>query len=412
MASIINTNVTKPATRTYPVISKYVTPNDFKQAYRAAKAGKPARLFEILRYFYDMDDEIPGAMQSLKSAITGNGFTLLPDPDEGALAEQQAQVFEAIFSRMDMIALVDELLDGHYFGFQAVSIPPEAWSTETIDGKTYQVPTTYELLPLNWLEAKKENRSDDTNTLFLGSAPYHSYAKGAVMLYTQQKLPSYSDIDFTRFGVGLACIRFAVFKYFNEEDAAAFNEVFATPMIVGKVGPGGKDAVVKKAVMEAGNDSRAVIGENDSIEFPQSNQSGSVDAFDRSAERWNKAIAKIIKSETLTDNMGSAGSYAAMYTTNGIRKDVATRLKRQVMQVIIRHFMQPIAELNWAGKLLVTPDLFIEGVEDEYMRAKVFAEANKLVPLSEQQIRKDLGLEAPEDEQDTVGVKSTGGTLF
>lgn len=411
---IATTTVRKPSTRSYPAISKHVTPNDFKRAFRAAQIGNPAELFAILKFFYKIDDEIPAAMQSLKSAITGNDFTITPHPDEGDAAVQQAEVFKEIFEELDMLALVDELLDGHYYGFSAACIPPEAWETQSINGRTYQVPTTYEVIPRSWLFAKKENRSDDTNTLYLGDEPYYTYPKGSVLLFSQKKLPSFENIDFTDFGVGLSCIRYATFKYFNEEDAAAFNEVFATPLILGKVGQGGSEQVVKKAVMEMGNDSRAVVGENDDISFPESNRSGSVDVYDRSADRWNKAISKIIKSESLTNNMGKNGSFAAMYTTNGIRKDVAGQLKRRVMKVILRHFIAPIVELNWGGKLLVDLDLYIEGVDDDLTKVRVFKEAHGLVPLSKGQVYGDLGLVAPDesDPDDTIEVKKSGGLGF
>lgn len=402
------TTITKPSTRSYPVISKHVTPADFRTAFRSAQNGNPGHLFQILRFFYKIDDEIPGAMQSLKSAITGNDFTITPKPDAGPQGEYQAEVFRSIFETIDMLTLADELLDGHYYGFTSACIPPEAWAVESIGGRSVQVPTTYELLPRDWLYAKKENKTDDCNTLYLGAEPYYSYPKGSVLLFSEQKLPSFEDIDFTEFGVGLACIRYAVFKYFNEEDAAAFNEVFATPLILGKVGAGGKEEVVKKAVNEMGNASRAVVGENDDITFPQSQQVGSVDAFDRSADRWNRAIAKIIKSESLTDNMNKYGSNAAMYTTNGIRKDVATKLKQKVMKVIMRQFIQPIADLNFNGELAVDIDLQIEGIDDDVKKIRVYEGANKLVPISKQQVYEEFNLTKPLEDEDTIPVKSGG----
>jgi len=409
---VTGTVVVNTKSRSYPAISKHVTPSDFKRAYRSAQNGNPAHLYQILKFFYKIDDEIPGAMQSLKSAITGNDFSITPREEDGEAAEQQALVFKEIFEQCDMLALVDELLDGHYYGFSCISIPPEAWSVETIDGRSYQVPTTYEVIPRDWLYAKKENKSDDCNTLFLGDAPYYTYEKGSVLMLSQKKLPSYEDIDFTDFGKGLTCIRFAVYKYYNEEDAAAFNEVFAQPMIVGKVGPGGSEEVVKKAVMSAASDARMVVGENDTIEFPQANQSGSVDVFDRSSDRWNKAIAKIIKSESLTDNMGKNGSYAAMYTTNGIRKDVATKLKQKVMRVITRHFVLPVVEQNWGGKLMCDIDLVIDSPDDKLTTVRVLNEANKTVDISKSQYRRELNLETPEDEDDTIPVKRSGGLGF
>lgn len=407
------TTVQKPATRSYPVISRHVRPDDFRTAFRAAQSGNPAHLFQILEFFYKLDDEIPAAMQSLKSALLSEQFQITPLDENDDASIRQAQVFEHLFDRLDIQGLADELLDGHFYGFSSVNIPPDAWNAETIEGRTYQVPETYEVIPREWIYAKKENKSDDYNTIYIGAEPYYTYAPGSVMLFSQKKLPSYKDIDFTSFGVGLACIRFAIFKYFNEEDAAAFNEVFATPLILGKVGPGGNENVVKKAVQEMGNAARATVGENDSIEFPTSNQSGSVDVFDRSAQRWNKAIAKIIKSESLTDNMGTTGSYAAMYTTNGIRVDVAKKLRRQLMQILRRRFILPIVEMNFGGKLLVDVDLHIEGVEDQLQEVRVIDTLLKHMPGSSKHIRNRFNFPAPDpdDPEDAVETKSPGAGL-
>jgi len=169
---------------------------------------------------------------------------------------------------------------------------------------------------------------------------------------------------------------------------------------------------VKKAVQELGNASRATIGEADSIEFPQANQTGSVDTFDRSAQRWNRAISKIIKSESLTDNMGSAGSYAAMLTTNGIRKDVAKKLRRQLMQVITRRFVAPVVNLNFGSRLLVDIDLHIEGIDDLLQKARVVETLNKMLPGSEKHIRNEFNYPAPEDKEDEVARRTNTGLGF
>ena len=407
------TTVSKPPTRAYPTISKHVTPSDFRTAFRAAQSGKPDHLYQILEFFYKIDDEIPAAMQSLKSALLSEPFQITPRDENDAESLRQAEVFERLFDVLDIQGLADELLDGHYYGFSAVNIPPDAWEVQTIEGRTYQVPTTYEVIPREWIYAKKENKTDDFNVIYIGDEPYYTYSPGSVMMFSQKKLPSYKDIDFTSFGVGMACIRMAIFKYFNEEDAAAFAEVFATPLILGKVGPGGDRDTVEKAVNEMGNAARATVNDGDSIEFPQSNQSGSIDVYERNAERWNKAIAKIIKSESLTDNMGSSGSYAAMYTTNGIRVDVAKKLRRQLMQILRRRFLMPIVEMNFGGKLLVDVDLHIEGVEDQVQEVRVVDTLLKHMPGSAKHIRNKFNFPAPDpdDEEDTVQRQNQTATL-
>lgn len=326
-----------------------------------------------------------------------------PKEDEGAEAQRQADVLDRIFEDLDFVALCKEFLDSHYYGFSApINFTEESWQAASIDGRTYQVPVTYEQLPRQWIYAKKESKADDYTTLFVGDAPFHSYPDGSVVLMTSHKLPTRQDIDFTSFGVGLGCIRLATFKYYDYEDWAAMNEIFANPFILGKVGPGGREEVVKKAVMEMGNDARGVVGENDEITFPQANSSMSAEAYDRFLDRLNKAIANKIKSESLTDNMGDSGSYAAMRTTNGIRLDVASDMARALLRLVKRKIIQPITDLNWGGRLLVNLYLPVQAVEDKLGQARVFTEAGKLVALSKKQVRTELNLAEPEDEDDAI----------
>lgn len=409
--SVTRTKITKPKTRGYTKVIRHVTPNDFRLAFQNAQGGNPEKMFEILRFFNKMDDQVPAAMQSLISAIIGDEMVITPKDEFGAQGQAQADALQRIFDDMDFVDMLEHLLQAHYYGFTGVSIPGEAWQAITIDGRSWQAPVTYEVLPQSWIYAKKENQTDDYNTLYVGADPYYTYPVGNVILHTFHKLPSYENIDFTDFGVGLGCIRYAVFKYFNEEDAAAFNEVFATPLILGKVGPGGKQDVVKRAVKEMGSDSRAVVDEGDQIEFVEANKGGSTDTFDRSSERWNKAISKKIKSESLTDNMGSTGSYAAMYTTNGVRLDVATMLGRKLLRTIQRRVVQPIADLNSGGQVMVDLSLPIQGSEDLVQESNVDTKLLQHLSGSEAHIRDKYNFPAPVDEEDTVRARRGLGGL-
>ena len=400
--SVTSAKIRKPKTRSYPQISRHVTPYDFRLAFRSAQGGKPERLYQILKFFMKMDDEIPAAMQSLTSAIIGEDMVVNPINDFGDEGKRQADAISYILSEMDFVDLAEHLLQSHYYGFTAAAIPGEAWDIVTFDGKSYQAPVTYEILPQDWIHAKKENQKDDYNTIYTGADPYYTYPAGNIILSTFKKLPSYEDIDFTDFGVGLGCIRFAVFKYFNEEDAAAFNEVFSTPLILGKVGQGGQKDVVKRAVKEMASDSRAVIGENDDISFPQANTGTVSDVYDTSAHRWNKAIAKKIKSESLTDNMGSVGSNAAMYTVNGVRLDVASMLARKLQKIVQRRIIRPMADLNWGGRIMSDFTFPVQAVEDLVQQINVDGKLMQQISGSEAHLRDKYSFPAPSDDEDTV----------
>ena len=402
MANPTKTKITKPKTRSYPQISRHVTPTDFRLAFHNAQGGNPERLYAILKFFMKMDDEIPAAMQSLTSAIIGEEMVVTPLDDFGDEGKRQADAIGYILSEMDFVDLAEHLLQSHYYGFTAAAIPGEAWDMVSYEGRSYQAPTTYEVLPQDWIHAKKEDTGDDYTTIYVGSDPYYTYPAGNILLSSFKKLPSYENIDFTDFGCGLGCIRFAVFKYFNEEDAAAFNEVFSTPLILGKVGQGGQKDVVKRAVKEMASDSRAVIGENDDISFPQANTGTVSDVYDTSAHRWNKAIAKKIKSESLTDNMGSSGSYAAMYTVNGVRLDVASMLARKLKKIVQRRIIRPLADLNWNGRIMTEVNFPVQGIEDLVQQINVDGKLMQQISGSEAHLRDKYNFPAPADDEDTV----------
>jgi len=409
--SVTTTKIRKPQTRQYHQISRHVTPNDFRIAFKNAQSGSPEKLYQILKFFMKMDDEIPAAMQSLTSAIIGEEMVVTPLDDYGDEGKRQADAMNYILQEMDFVDLAEHLIQSHYYGFTAAAIPGDAWDVVTFDGRTYQAPVTYEVLPQNWIHAKKENGTDDYTMIYVGADPYYTYPEGNILLSTFKKLPSYESIDFTDFGVGLGCIRFAVFKYFNEEDAAAFNEVFSTPLILGKVGQGGKEDVVKRAVKEMASDSRAVIGENDDISFPQANTGAVSDVYDTSAHRWNKAIAKKIKSESLTDNMGSSGSYAAMYTVNGVRLDVASMLARKLQKNVKRRLIRPMADLNWGGRIMCDLSFPVQAIEDLVQQMNVDSKLLQNISGSEAHLRDKYQFPAPVDEDDTVRARRGLGGL-
>lgn len=402
----------KPATRGSGMhVPMAISPSRIAYAWRSAENGNPEHLYAVLEHFLKIDDEIRSATQSVHSAVLGGGYSIQPKEDGGDEAVRQAAFFEKLFTTINFEELVRELMFADYFGVQAIGFPEDAWDVVEVDSTTYQGPVNYEVIPLSWISADKINRNDDFNALHIGDQPADDFDRGSLIIATERKLPGLEDIDFTRFGYGVAAMRFAGFKYFDYEDWAAFNETFATPMILGKTGPGGQQDVVKKAVTEMAHDARAVVGENDEISFPESNKSSSVDAYDRFAEKIDKAISKIIKSESLTDNMGNRGSFAAMKTTNGVRMDVALNLARKVTRIIHMDLMKPLAEWNFTGPLLAGIKFNVKGNVDMTSQIRVDRELNKMMPGSEKHLRKKYSYPPPADDEDSVRRQASGSIL-
>jgi phage gp29-like protein len=394
---------TKPATRNSIIrMPMAIDPLRIRLAWRSAEAGDPAKLFAVLEHFLKIDDEIKSATKSVHAAVLSGGVSIVPDESAGQEAVRQAEFFNKLFGMIDFEGMVKELMLSEYYGVKAIAFPEEVWDVVTIEGRSYQAPMTFELVPNSWIYAKKANAAEDYTRLYVGDKLESEYQEGSIICQTETKLPAWEDIDFTRLGYGVACMRLAGFKYYDYEDWAAFNETFATPLILGKTGQGGNQDVVRKAVQEMGHDSRAVVGQNDEILFPEANKSSSVDAYEKFAHAIDKAISKLIKSESLTDNMGSAGSYAAMKTTNGVRLDVALELANKTARQIHRKLMLPLAGWNFSGNLLCSIKFNVKGNVDMTQQANVDSKLLRHMDGSEKHLRKKYSFPAPADDEDRI----------
>ena len=396
------TTVTKPSSRFkgYDRAFEFVSPYDLRKARKQAERGRPGRLFEVLKFFDKLDSESPGAMGSLTSAVLQEPIQITAQEDSRE-AERQRLFVETLLERLAAKKLVKDLMRGHFYGFRANWL---VWGDLEHEGETYKAPVTYERLPMSWLHARKENPSDDYTTLYVGNQPYHEYPRGSVLLYSADKLPSYTDIDFTGFGRGLAAARFGIFDWFNVEDWAAYNEAFATPSVVGKLleGWNGDDKeLLEKAVMSFTSDSRAVITDNGEIELVSPGKGGSM-SYEKLRQVSARARSCIIKSESLTDNMGERGSYAAMRTTNGIRYDVARELADDVARLLNRHLVYPALDQSFPERL-VKVGFEIAKIEDLVKQSQIDRNLHRMgLPLSKSEMYERYGRRPPTDEEDTL----------
>lgn len=403
------TMVGKPTRRGWGArIPNEVTPESMRYAIHAARNGQPARYFAALDFFFRLDDEIRGALSSLIEAVLQEDPIVTP-LEESAEATRQVEDVEAWLSELDLVELLREALESRFFGFNAAWMP---WGTmELANGRTVQAATTYELLPRDWIYADKLTKDAEHTTLFVGDRPYHEYPPGSLLLFTERKLPSYTDIDFTSFGVGYACSRFAIYGYFNWDDWAAYAEVFGLPTLLGILLEGWdtKDKeLLEAAVFGAANDARGIITDKAKIEQIAA-AGGGADVFERLGDKAREVIAKIIKSESLTDNMGDRGSYAAMVTVNGIRLDVAKGIAKRLSKMLVRRLITPFCNLNY-GRRLVRVDLRVKEIKNMLQELAIdrgLQDMGADLPLVETLAR--YGRRPPEDGEEVLVRGPTGG---
>lgn len=364
--------ITAPRGRTPGSFLKTLTPELLARAVRQAKSGEPMEYFRLLEDVHVTDDAVHGSLGSLTSAVLSKGARVEPadDTDE---AQEQARFLDAMFDELDLDALIEHLAQAPYFGVRAAEI--DEWGAVEVGSRTYQGALHYEALPQEWIYAKKEHQADDVATLHVGADPLHTYEPGSVIVVTDQKLKRATSPNFFHLGVGAACARFAIFRYYQPEDWSAFNEVFGMPLVLGKLLKGFTDAdrkMLEDAVFGISADARAVISETTSIEFPEVQRAASAETYERAFDAFGMVIARFIKGETMTDRSNKYGSNAAMTTTNGVRLDFAGRAASRVERALDRRLVRPALRLNWRRPLarLTLPlsrvvDLVAEATVDE-----------------------------------------------
>ncbi len=377
-----------------------VTPATLKRARRSAEAGEPAQLFAVLNFFLAMDEEIGPALQSLISAALSDSVRWVA-VDETDEALRQQEVVEAVFDDLDWLALLAELAQCHYAPARA-AMP--VWDAYTIGGRTYQAPVTYELLPDWWVYADKAAGAEH-NEIYVGRAPLHSYAPGSVVLATNRKLPSFQDVDFTRFGHGLAALRFGIYAWFNWGDWAGYNEALGIPSVVGTLLEGYTEADEKKlreAVFGLSSDSRAIKTAQTQLEILD-RKTDSTPLFDTFGEKTGRARSLVIKGESLTEGpRGSVGSFAASRTSNGVRQDVAQSVLSRLLAIVTRRLVDPFLDLNFARRLVRPVGQVPRAVnQTEEVRIDDFL-LRQGVELSVSELRERYGRAAPTDDDDRV----------
>lgn len=315
----------------------------------------------------EKDLHYASVLQTRKLAVAGLPVKLTP-ADNSRRAKQANTLCEDVLARLDMPALVIDLLDAVSKGYGVTEL---MWDTR---GAAW--------MPIAALHREPQWFAFDRDTgqrlrLVDGSAE-------------GQELPDYKFVLHTpkiRSGIplmgGLArsALWAWVFKSHALRDWAAFCELFGQPMRVGKYGMGAdpKDvAVLRRAVTELGSDAAAVIPDSMVIEFVESGgKSASADLYQRLIVYMDGQISKCVLGQTGTTDMG--GSYAQSKVHDEVRTDLLRADARALAATIARDVLRPVVTLN-LGPDAPMPQIELVVEEPEDMTA-LADQLNKLVPL-------------------------------
>ncbi len=387
-----------------------VTPQQFKTAMRNALGGHPSNLYNIMDRFRRIDGHLGGDLQRRIAAATTDkpGLIAVEENDAAAFAREAV---EHVLKELKYRLLSGSLLQANYYGVRAIEL---VWGAIQYEGKMLFVPVDYNVLPNDFIHAKKINKDDKYTSLYVGKEPLVKYPAGKILLLTHEDFPAYSDINFVSQGVGLAAMRYSIYKYFDFEDWAAFNEVYGMPMRIGKYESGASEKdikVLENGVHDMGSDASAVISEDTSIEFPEVNRSSSVEAFDKFKDACNREISDAILSQSITSSTGQHGTYGTAVTANGISIDVAANDAYR-LDLVMQELVDVIVDYNFTnvGQLVFfTPVKKADNLNNEVTVSKTLQEMG--LDQSKSHLRKKYNAPEPKDEDDTLPGKQPGNLI-
>ena len=309
----------------------------------------------------ESDAHLSAVINQRKSGVTD----LLWEVDKG---KSQARVHKAIqkmFELLDINKIVDEILDDFKWGYQPLEI---MWAKPQ-NGLVY--PANVVGKPPEWFIFDSDNnlrfRSRENPTL------------GEIVPRRKFLLSQYIGRYKSPYGIALLgrCFWPITFKKGGFKFWVAFTEKYGMPFGIGKVPRGASETEYDTMADNLYNmiqDAIAVIPDDASFEFQQSDVSGSADTFHKLLEFCNMEISKAIVGQTLTTESGSRGARSLGETHLKVEEKIITSDKRRV-EAVFNTLIKYIAEINF-GEAIPLPE-FRMYPEEEI--DKTLAERDKLL---------------------------------
>lgn len=101
----------------------------------------------------------------------------------------------------------------------------------------------------------------------------------------------------------------------------------------------------------------AVIPDDSSVEIQEASKSSSAEIYEKLIDKMNAEISKAILGQTLTTEIGSAGSYAASNTHMAVRQDIIDA-DRKLVESVINQLIRWIYEINFSNAVVPVFEMF------------------------------------------------------
>ncbi len=278
------------------------------------------------------DAHVASCAQSRKSGV----LSLEWDLDRSEKWTEETEFVSKIFngdnelriSGLDIPAIIDEMLDGVFYGYKPMEI---YWRYI----QNYLIPTAIVGKPPHWFAFDDFGMLKYIGDYSMGLAQSMLKSKFLVIKHNAS-----SDNPYGR-GVLSQCYWPVVFKKGGFQFWTQYAERYGQPFLVGTFPQEAKQEDVDKLVAQLNalrNGGRAAIGDNVSINALTAGNPQQADIYKNLIHFLNAEISKAILSQTLTTEQGDTGSYSMSQTHLEVRQDVVDADKR----LIEHHFNQLI----------------------------------------------------------------------
>jgi len=266
-----------------------------------ARRGMDYRAYdELLR-----DDQVKSTLQQRRSGLTSKSWTVEP-ASESATDVACAEFIQEQLEKVGWDTVTDKMLYGIFYGF---AVAEAMWEMD--GGKVG-------LQAIKVRERSRFKYNKDGNLYLIHS----NHPQGLKM--PEQKFWTFNsgaNHDDNHYGQGLAHSLYwpVFFKRSDIKFWLIFLEKFGMPTTAirlpdGQVSEPKQIAKAKQALAAIQADSGVVIPESMTIELIEAARSGSAD-YDGMCERMDKAISKVVLSQTMTTDDGSSQSQANVHKT-------------------------------------------------------------------------------------------------
>lgn len=320
---------------------------DFRDEIIVQKGNGSLKVFkEVLR-----DDQVKSTFEQRVKAVVSQSLVVAPGGEE-ARDKEAADHLRMQLEQIKFDKTVQKMLYGNFYGYAVAEI---LWKIE--DSKVCI--DKIKVRDRCRFRFDKERRlrlltmSNQFDGELLPDRKFWTYAAGA-------------DHDDEPYGMGLAHWLYwpVFFKRGGLRLWLKFLDKFAGPTKVGRYHPGATKGERNKllgALRALEVDSGVAIPENMQIDLLEAKRSGSSD-YDKIYERMDKAIAKVVLSQTMTTDDGSSLSQAEVH--EGVRDDVA----EGDGDLICGSFMESVAlwltDWNYPGAAIPKVSFMDEDEED------------------------------------------------